>query len=119
MGMKFRQYLSAKDVPPACVPLTETDLLGAPSIGASTTDPKGSSTTDPRATAGPQSPEGGGTPLGSGRPPDQMDDQIRQVGTLAIQLLKALTTLPPPWNKRFHMFMRPLQGLVAKLEEIS
>jgi hypothetical protein len=48
-----------------------------------------------------------------------MDDQLRKTLALANELLKSLTSLPHPWNKRFHAFLRPLQELVAKLEELS
>jgi hypothetical protein len=67
-GMKFRQYLTEKGLPPYYVPLAETDLLGTPSIGASTTHPKRSSH-DSRPTDVEQSPEGEGrcSHHGSGR----------------------------------------------------
>jgi hypothetical protein len=48
-----------------------------------------------------------------------MDDYLRKTLAMASELIKALTILPHSWNKRFHVFLRPLQGLVAKLNELS
>jgi hypothetical protein len=45
-------------------------------------------------------------PHGSGRPPDAMDDQLKKAGAMATELLKLLTGLPSPWNRRFHVFNR-------------
>jgi hypothetical protein len=110
--VKFRQYCSASMGSVACVPVTEADLLGKPYTGSSPMPPAQSS-----PEAGPAPTQGDLMPVGSGRPPDQMDDQLKEAHAMASTLPKALGTLPHPWNKKFHMFLRPLQGLVAKLHK--
>src|SRR4051812_34792135 len=106
------------------VSLLETDPLGAPSTTASTTDQSRSAARRQRSPQGSGAGEAGhqfqngGSPLGSKRPPDAMDNWLWQAGRLVTQFLMALTSLPQPWNIRFYMFMRPFQGLVAKISEI-
>ena len=51
--------------------------------------------------------------------PDAMDSQLKKAGALAAELLKLLTGLPRPWNRRFHVFNRALRGLIDKLDGIS
>ena len=124
--MKFRQYVSANDIPSNWVSLSEGDLLGAPSSGTSTNageSPLSKSqwtnpSRDAQAAVGEQPPEQA-EPLGSGRPPDAMDSQLKKAGALATELLKTLTTLPRPWNRRFHICHRALRVLIDKLGAIS
>ena len=56
---------------------------------------------------------------GSGRPPDATDSQLRKAEAMASELLKLLTTMPRPWNRRFGVFIRALRGLLDKLSQIS
>jgi hypothetical protein len=125
--MKFRQYVSANDIPVSRVSLIEGDLLAAPSTGASATDrskatlskTQWSSPSQDAQGAGDSQPPEHGQPLGSGRPPDATDSQLKKAGTLATELLKILTTLPSPWNRRFSVFRRALRGLIDKVGDIS
>ena len=124
--MRFRQYVSVNDIPASRLGLTEADLLGSPSSGTSTnagesplsktqwTNPS----SDDQAGVEDQPPEHGEA-LGSGRAPDAMDAQLKKAGALATELLKLLTTLPSPWNRRFHVCHRALRVLIDKLGEIS
>jgi hypothetical protein len=124
--MKFRSYLQKISTSSTPASLLEADLLGVSSVGASTTDSGGSSHGDLRhgspqgsQAATDQPPESSGTPLGSGRPPDAMDGQFKKAGALATELLKILTTMPHPWNRRFGPFIRALRGLLDKLSQVS
>jgi hypothetical protein len=124
--MKFRTYFADQPVSLPSFSLKEGDLLGTPSSGASTSagesplskTPWVNPSREAQGDSGDQ-PEHGGQSLGSGRPPDAMDTQLRQAGTMATELLKALTTLPHPWNKNFHPYIRALQGLVEKIGMLS
>jgi hypothetical protein len=124
--MKFRQYISANGVPAGRFSLTEADLLGAPSAGGSASageSPLAKTTwanpsPDTQAAGDSQPPESS-DPEGSGRPPDAMDEQLRKAGALAMELMKLLTGLPRPWNKRFLVFIRALKGLLGRLGDIS
>jgi hypothetical protein len=121
--MKFRQFLTDDGAP-----LAEGDLLAAPSTGASTTDPSKATLSKTQwsnpsqgsqAAGDSQSPENGGMPHGSGRPPDTMDGQLKKAAAMASELLKILTTMPRPWNRRFGPFIRALRGLLDKLSQVS
>jgi hypothetical protein len=120
--MKFRSFFQKN----ATASLTEADLLGSPSSGTSTnagesplsktqwTNPS----SDAQADVGEQPPEQG-EPLGSGRAPDAMDAQLKKAGATASELLKLLTTMPRPWNRRFGVFNQALRRLLDKLSQIS
>lgn len=108
------------------VSLTEGNLLAAPSTGASATEPSRATLsktqwTNPSqdAHAGDSQPPEHSQTRGSGRPPDATDSQLKKAGTLATELLKILTTLPSPWNRRFSMFRRALRGLIDKVGDVS
>ena len=124
--MKFRSYLQKSVSPSLPVSLVEADLLGVPSSGTSAgagesplsktqwTNPS----QDAQAAVGEQPPEQA-EPHGSGRPPDQMDAQLKKAGAMASELLKLLTTMPRPWNRRFGVFNQALRRLLDKLNQIS
>ena len=38
---------------------------------------------------------------------------------MASELLKLLTTMPRPWNRRFGVFIQALRDLIDKLGQIS
>ncbi|HEX5273109.1 MAG TPA: hypothetical protein VFW33_21585 [Gemmataceae bacterium] len=122
--MKFRQYISVNDIPAGRFSLNEADLLGAPASGTSTSagesplskTPWTNPSQDAQGAGDSQPPE---QPLGSGRPPDATDGQLRKAGELANELLKLLTGLPRPWNTRFHVFSRALRSLIGRLGDIS
>lgn len=82
--MKFRQYVSTNDVPVGRARLTEANLIGTPSLGTSSTDPRGSQSPS-QAALGDQ-PSENGSPLGSGRSTDQMDDQLKKAQAMATEL---------------------------------
>jgi hypothetical protein len=125
-GMRFRQYVSENDIPANRTGLIETDLLGSPSSGTSTNAGESplsksqwtNSSSDAQA-AGDNQPPAHGEPLGSGRPPDAMDGQLKKAAGLATELLKILTTMPSPWNRRFGVSIRALRGLLDKLSQVS
>ncbi len=120
--MKFRQFTEKQPILTPSL-LAEADLLAKPSPSSTGSPPSKGTTITPDGPvspkAGPDQPSDNGHPLGSGREPRAMDDQLREAGLLATKLLKTLMRLPPPWNKGFHAFLLPLQGLARRLQQIS
>src|SRR2546421_365586 len=109
--MRFRQYLGAT-MPD--IHLAEADLLAKP---APATTPTPLTTSSPEASPDPS--QSSTMPTGSGRPPGQMDDELKKALQMSAELGKTLATLPHPWNKEFHRYVEVLRALIAKLREVA